>query len=94
MIIIACNYDEEWWIRLVLEVGITQQDAQVKFMHPPEPSKHFLAKKRMYAGFHFCKFYATFLLLTLLLEDSNVRSITASLQDDFNVVVNAYADRK
>ena len=38
---IAFNYHEKLWVRLVLEADITQQDAQVKFMHPTGPSKTF-----------------------------------------------------
>ena len=29
---IAFNYHERWWVGLVLEVDITQQDAQMKFI--------------------------------------------------------------
>ena len=37
---IACNDDDKWWVELVLEVNITQQDALVKFMHPQPFRKH------------------------------------------------------
>ena len=38
---VACNCIEKWRVELVLKVNITQQDAQVKFMHAPGPSKSF-----------------------------------------------------
>ena len=38
---IACDYLEKYWVGLVLEVDTTQKDAQVKLMHPSNPSKTF-----------------------------------------------------
>ena len=38
---IACFYDSKWWVGLVIDVSIEEQDCQVSFMHPLGPKRKF-----------------------------------------------------
>ena len=38
---IACIYEDFWWIGMVSEVNIDEQDVMVEFLHPHRPQKNF-----------------------------------------------------
>ena len=43
---IVCIYDENRWIGLASEIDIINVDVQVKFMHPPYPSRFYMWPRR------------------------------------------------
>ena len=38
---VACVYEEEWWIDIILEIDKEQDNVQVNFLHPHCPSQSF-----------------------------------------------------
>ena len=38
---LACKYDGNWWIGMVLEISNEEKDFQIKFFHPSGPAKNF-----------------------------------------------------
>ena len=43
---VACNYDEKWWVGMILELDQQNNDMKVTFMHPHGPSKSFFWPRR------------------------------------------------
>ena len=38
---VACKYDEQWWVGMVLEADQASNDIKITFMHPHGPSDSF-----------------------------------------------------
>ena len=38
---VACKYDSNWWIGMVLEINTEEKDFKIKFFHPCGPAKSF-----------------------------------------------------
>ena len=43
---VACLYDKNWWIGMVMSVNDEEHDAEVKFMHPHGPARSFFWPSR------------------------------------------------
>ena len=55
---VACKYDEQWWVGMVLEADQASNDIKIIFMHPHCPSDSFFwPSKMMYAGCHLHQCY-------------------------------------
>ena len=88
---IAYKYDGRWWLGSVEEINNIQQDAYVKFMHPPGPSNAFFGHKRlMHVGGQFQPILCKIATATTVTE----RSYSTGITPECNAIVNAYSDKK
>ena len=87
---IACKYDGRWWLGLVEEINNVEQDAYVKFMHPPGPSTAFFWQQKVDA----CWVPFQQILCKIATPTTVTRRSYSSTPTEYNAIVNAYTDKQ